>query len=110
MHSLYVHIISISAGLTVYLFFRYDSPLPIVPPGDDDIPKEPLPPLPPSYENVTRGESGIDMDGLDDGYVDDVGAPFLPRPGNEPVAIEMDKVSEAKLLINGKTLKIETAF
>ena len=55
--------------------------------SDEDIPHDPLPPIPPPYETVTRsdsagGESGIDMDATDDGYVDDarVDSPFLPRP------------------------------
>lgn len=90
--------------------------------SDEDIPNDPLPPLPPSYENATSdgegrtnsagGESGIDVNGDDDdGYVDDARAnsPFLPPPGNKPVAIEMDKkVPEAKVLIKGRKGRIET--
>lgn len=113
--------------------------MPTLPPGlpiisDDDIQNAPLPPIPPSYEdamsdeeeanprtsarprNSEAGESGIDMDGLDDGdYIDDarVDSPFLPREGNKPVAIEMDdagKVPEAEVLIKGKRQRIETAL
>lgn len=117
---------------------RYDSPLPTLPPSqdiisDDDIQNAPLPPIPPSYEdamsdedeaakprtstrtNSAAGESGIDVDGMDDGgdYIDDAQAdsPFLPREGNKPVAIEMSgaaKVPEAEVLSKGKRRKIET--
>ena len=86
--------------------------------SDEDIPNEPLPPIPPSYENATRTdsagrESGIDVDGADDGYVDDARAdsPFLPPPGNKPVAVEMDnirKVPKTKVFHNGRTGKYET--
>lgn len=112
--------------------------MPTLPPGqaiisDEDIQNAPLPPIPPSYEdaisdedeepkprtsartNSAAGESGIDVDGMDDGgeYIDDarVDSPFLPREGNKPVAIEMGgaaKVPEAEVLIKGKRQKIET--
>ena len=113
--------------------------MPALPPGlaiisDEDIQKSPLPPIPPSYEdaindeaeakprtsgstNSAAGESGIDVDGDDDGgdYIDDsrVDSPFLPRDGNKLVAIEMsgaDKVPEAEVLIKGQKKKMETAF
>ena len=84
--------------------------------SDEDIPNEPLPPIPPSYDIATRtdsagGESGIDMDGADDGYIDDarVDSPFLPPPGNKPVALDMDnirKTPEAK--VHGRKAKYET--
>lgn len=119
------------------LVFRYDSPLPTLPPGlaiisDEDIQNSPLPPIPPSYEdamsdedeakprtsgstNSAAGESGIDVDGEDNGcdYTDDsrVDSPFLPREGNKPVAIEMSgaaEVPEAEVLIKGQRRKIET--
>ena len=118
--------------------FRYDSPLPTLPPGlaiirDEDIQNSPLPPIPPSYEeamseedeakprtsgstNSAAGESGIDVDGEDDGdYIDDarVDSPFLPREGKKPVAIEMSgagKVPEAEVLIKGQRKKVETAL
>lgn len=123
-----------------WLVFRYDSPLPVLPPGlaiisDDDIQKSPLPPIPPSYEdamsdeaeaeakprssgsnNSAAGESGIDINGEDDGdYIDDSQAdsPFLPREGNKPVAIAMNdaaKVPETEVLIKGHKKKIETAL
>ena len=93
--------------------------------SDDDIQKEPLPPLPLPYKNDTSdgeefpertnsagGESGIDMDGADDGFADDARAdsPFLPPSGNKPVAIEIDTVPEAKVLIKGKKYRTETAL
>lgn len=122
-----------------WLVFRYDSPLPVLPPGlaiisDEDIQKSPLPPIPPSYEdamsdeaeakprssgsdNSAAGESGIDINGEDDGgdYIDDSrdDSPFLPREGNKPVAIPMSdaaKVPEAEVLIKGQRKKIETAL
>lgn len=121
------------------LVFRYDSPLPALPPGlaiirDEDIQNSPLPPIPPSYEeamseedeakprtsgstNSAAGESGIDVDGEDDGgdYIDDsrVDSPFLPREEKKPVAIEMSgagKVPEAEVFIKGQKKKIETAL
>ena len=104
--------------------------MPTLPPGlpalsDDEIPKEPLPPLPPPYENdimekarfperadSAGGESGIDMDGADDVYVEDTRAdtPFLPPPGNKPVAIDMEKAPEPKVLFKGNRNKIETSL
>lgn len=92
--------------------------------SDDEIPTEPLPPLPPPYENEIMdkarfperadsagGESGIDMDGPDDGYVEDVRAdtPFVPPPGNKPVAIDM-KAPEPKVLWKGSRNRIETSL
>ena len=111
----------------------YDSPLPTLPPdlstmSDEDIPSEPLPPIPSSRENATSdggawpartnsagGESGIDMDGADDGYVDDARAdtPFLPPAGNKPIAIDISKakkVPETKVFIKGSRERIETEF
>ena len=112
--------------------------MPTLPPGqdiisDEDIQNAPLPPIPPSYEdaisdeddvakprtsgrtNSAAGESGIDVDGMDDGgdYIDDarVDSPFLPRDGNKPVAIDMSggaKIPEAEVLMKGKKQKIET--
>ncbi|XP_068702886.1 fibroblast growth factor receptor 4-like isoform X1 [Montipora foliosa] len=99
--------------------FGYNSPLPAPPPGmsDEDIPSGPLPPLPPDYENTRSnsagGESGIDMDGADEGYVDDarMDSPFLPRVEHKPLSIEMDnvkKVPEAKVMLKGSKQKYET--
>ena len=66
--------------------------------------------------NSAAGESGIDVDGGDDGgdYIDDsrVDSPFLPK-GNKPVAIDMSgagKVPEAEVLIKGQRKKVETAL
>lgn len=85
--------------------------------SDEDIPNEPLPPIPPSYESATRTdsagrESGIDVDGADDGYVDDVrvDSPFLPPPGNKPVALDIDSITktpEAKVF-HGRKGRFET--
>lgn len=84
--------------------------------SDEDIPHDPLPPLPPyetSRSDSAGGESGIDVDAVDDGYVDDARAdsPFLPRPGNKPVAIQMDKynkVPDEKILPKGRHGNYET--
>ena len=109
--------------------FRYDSPLPTLPPGlpapsDDEIPTEPLPQIPPPFENDVMDErrflerensagweSGIDMDPTDDGYVDDIQAatPFLPRTGYTLVGIDMEKVSEPNVLSKGNRQKAETS-
>ena len=103
-----------------FSFFRYNSPLPTLPSSrpslsDDEIPADPLPPLPPQYENTRSnsagGESGIDIGAEDDGYIDDaeIDTPFLPR--EKPVSIEMDKlekVPEAKVLTKGSQRKYET--
>ena len=109
--------------------FSYDSPLPTLPPGlpapsDDEIPTEPLPQIPPPFENDVMDErrflerensagweSGIDMDPTDDGYVDDIQAatPFLPRTGYTLVGIDMEKVSEPNVLSKGNRQKAETS-
>ena len=68
--------------------------------------------------NSAAGESGIDVDGEDDGgddYINDsrVDSPFLPRGRNKPVAIAISgaaKVPEAEVLIKGQKKKIETAL
>ena len=108
--------------------FRYDSPLPTLPPGlpassDDEIPTDPLPQIPPPFENDVMDErrflerensagweSGIDMDPTDDGYVDDIQAatPFLPRTGYTLVGIDMEKVSEPNVLTDNRQ-KTETS-
>jgi len=93
--------------------------------SDEDIPAEPLPSIPASYENATNdggawpartdsagGESGIDMDGADDD-MDDVRAdtPLFTPAGNEPVAIDMSKarrVPETKAFIKGSRERVET--
>ena len=83
--------------------------------SDDEIPADPLPPLPPQYLNTRTnsagGESGIDIGAEDDGYIDDadIDTPFLPR--EKSVSIEMDnvkKVPEAKVLTKGSHQKYET--
>ncbi|XP_015772818.1 PREDICTED: fibroblast growth factor receptor 2-like [Acropora digitifera] len=98
----------------------YNSPLPNLPPSlptmsDDEIPADPLPPLPAQYlntrSNSAGGESGIDIGAEDDGYIDDadIDTPFLLR--EKPVSIEMDnvkKVPEAKVLMKGSHQKYET--
>lgn len=89
--------------------------------SDDEIKNAPLPSIPPSYEealsdedesrpmrggrtNSAAGESGIDVDGLDDGdYIDDIrrDTPFL-----SPV----EKIPETDVLQKGNRRKIETAL
>ena len=109
--------------------FRYNSPLPTLPPGlpassDDEIPTNPLPQIPPPFENDVMDESrflerensagwesGIDMDPTDDGYVDDIQAatPFLPRTGYTLVGIDTEKVPEPNVMFKGNRQKIETS-
>ncbi|RMX55563.1 hypothetical protein pdam_00001670 [Pocillopora damicornis] len=104
----------------------YDSPLPALPPGldvmsDDEIKNAPLPSIPPSYEealsdedesrpmrggrtNSAAGESGIDVDGLDDGdYIDDI-------RGDTPFLSPVEKIPETDVLQKGNRRKIETAL
>lgn len=112
-----------------FAIFRYNSPLPTLPPGlpassDDEIPTDPLPQSPSPFENDVMDErrflerensagweSGIDMDPTDDGFVDDIQAatPFLPRTGYTMVGIDMEKVPEPNVMLKGNRQKIETS-